>query len=247
MKGSSIGRAACWSSSSATMTALHDQIFASVFPPPSEVGIPTPSATPILGSSGFGEPFGSQHTNISEPGTETGAAEQIKWDRAWHTATTFLSLRDEPIHAEQDEETLKGRWVKPTGQEIQRALAYLLSDNSHGHQLRRESNTDDLLRWYFEDVVLEHYVKHVLPSLIQVILNRAKAGPCLMFLRFLDKVRFPMPCLRPASNCTLQNRSTCTRCRITLRRHYPTAEEQSSLASRQTYTASSCTRYLKIK
>lgn len=151
------------------MTVLHDQIFASVFPPPSEVDVPTPTATPILGSSGFGESFGSQHTIPSQPATETGAAEQIKWDRAWHTATIFLSLRDEPIHAEQDEETLKGRWIKPAEPETQRALAYLLSESSHGRQIRRDTDTDDLLRWYFEEVVLEHYVKHVLPSLIQVI------------------------------------------------------------------------------
>lgn len=151
------------------MTVLHDQIFASVFPPPSEVDVPTPTATPILGSSGFGESFGSQHTIPSQPATETGAAEQIKWDRAWHTATIFLSLRDEPIHAEQDEETLKGRWIKPAEPETQRALAYLLSESSHGRQIRRDTDTDDLLRWYFEEVVLEHYVKHVLPSLIQIL------------------------------------------------------------------------------
>lgn len=153
------------------MTALHDRIFASVFPPPSEVDVPTPTATPILGSSGFGEPFGSQHTNASQPDTETGAAEQIKWDRAWHTATTFLALRDEPIPAEQDEETLKSRWIKPAEPETQKALAYILSESSRGRQIRRESNTDDLLRWYLEEVVLEHYVKHVLPILTQVNLE----------------------------------------------------------------------------
>lgn len=148
------------------MTTLHDRIFASVFPPPSEVDVPTPTATPILGSSGFGEPFGSQQANFSQP--ETAATEQIRWDRAWHTATTFLSIRNEPIQVEQDEETLKGRWIKPADSETQRALAYLLSESSPGRQIRRGSKTDDLLQWYFEEVVLEHYVKHVLPGLIQV-------------------------------------------------------------------------------
>ncbi len=228
------------------MTTLQDRIFASVFPPPSEVDVPTPTATPILGSSGFGEPFGSQHTNTSQPGTETGAAEQIRWDRAWHTATTFLSLRDEPIHTEQDEETLKSTWIKTAEPETQKALIYLLSEASHGRQIRRGSNTDDLLRWYFEEVVLEHYVKHVLPSLIQVVPIRARVESYLMLLRSLEKVKFPMACLRLACNCTSQNRSTCTRCRSTLLRHYPMAEGQSSLASRQIYTASLRTRYLKI-
>lgn len=150
------------------MTTFHDRIFASVFPPSSEADVPTPTATPILASSGFAEPFGSQHANPSQPGPETAASEQIKWDRSWHTATVFLSLRDEPINAEQDEETLS-RWIKHAEPETQKALAYLLSESSRGRQLRRHSNTDDLLRWYFEESVLGHYVKHVLPGLIEVI------------------------------------------------------------------------------
>ena len=157
------------------MTVLYDRIFASVFPPPSEVDVPTPTATPVLGTSGFGEPFGSQHTDGSQSGPQTGAAEQIRWDRAWHTATTFLSLRDEPIDTEQDEETLKGIWIKPAYSDTQKALTYLLSESSHGRQIRREADTDDLLRWYFEEVVLEHYVKHVLPGLIQVIFARSES------------------------------------------------------------------------
>ena len=157
------------------MTAFEDRIFASVFPPPSEVEVPTPTATPILSSSAFGEPFASQYTNASQSGTESGAAEQIKWDRAWHTATTFLSLRDEPIHTEQDEKTLRSKWIKPAELETQRALAYLLSESSSGRQIRRGSNTDDLLRWYLEEVVLEHYVKHVLPTLTQVFPDYSKS------------------------------------------------------------------------
>lgn len=34
---------------------------------------------------------------------------------------------------------------------------------------------DDLLRWYFEEVVLEHYVKHVLPSLVQVSQDQSES------------------------------------------------------------------------
>ncbi|KAM0803621.1 hypothetical protein BDR22DRAFT_801479 [Usnea florida] len=151
------------------MTTIQDRIFASVFPPPSEVDVPTPTATPVLGTSGFGEPFGSQLTDGSQSGPQTGAAEQIRWDRAWHTATTFLSLRDEPIDMEQNEETLKGIWIKPAYSDTQKAITYLLSESSHGRQIRREADTDDLLRWYFEEVVLEHYVKHVLPGLIQIL------------------------------------------------------------------------------
>lgn len=147
---------------------LHDRIFASVFPPPSEAAIPTPAATPVLGSSSFGESFGTQ--SVSQPSVEIGAAEQIKWDRAWHTATVYLSLPDEPIEADQDEEGLKGRWMKHITPEVQTSLLYLLSEDSRGRQIRKHQNADDLLRWYFEEVVLVHYLKHVLPHLVDVML-----------------------------------------------------------------------------
>ena len=146
---------------------LHDRIFASVFPPPSEVAIPTPAATPVLGSSGFGESFGSQHT--SQTGIEGSAAEQIKWDRAWHTATTYLSLPDEPINADHDEKTLRLRWIKPVYTETHKALEYILSEDSRGLQIRKDNNSDDLLRWYFEEAVLRHYLEHALPGLKQVM------------------------------------------------------------------------------
>ena len=146
---------------------LHDRIFASVFPPPSEVAIPTPAATPVLGSSGFGESFGTQHA--SQTGIESSAVEQINWDRAWHTATTYLSLPDEPINTDHDESTLRARWIKPVYTETHKALEYVLSEDSRGRQIRKANDCDDLLRWYFEEVVLKHYTEHALPGLIQVI------------------------------------------------------------------------------
>ena len=142
----------------------YDSIFASVFPAPTEVDVPTPAATPILGSSNFGEPFGSP--NLSQPNTGSGAAEQIQWDRAWHTVTTFLALPHEPIETSHDENTLKGKWIKACPPQTQKALQYILSDDSRGRQLRKES--DDLLRWYFEEVVVGHYVDRVLPGLVEV-------------------------------------------------------------------------------
>lgn len=147
--------------------ATLDKIFDSVFPPPSDVDIPTPSATPVLGSSGFGESFGSLH--VSQPGSESSAAEQIKWDRAWHIATTYLTLPAEPIRADQDETTLKGKWIKPVSHDIRKALEYVLSEHSRGYQIRKASGKDDLLRWYFEEVVLGHYLEHALPGLVKVI------------------------------------------------------------------------------
>ena len=145
--------------------ASHAKIFASVFPAPSDVNVPTPAATPVLSSSAFSEPFGSP--TLQQHANESGAAEQVKWDRAWHTATTYLALPNEPINSNQDEKALRERWVKPYSPQTQKAIQYILSEESWGRQLRRDK--DDLLRWYFEEVVVGHYAEHVLPGLTKVV------------------------------------------------------------------------------
>lgn len=142
----------------------YDKIFASVFPAASEVDIPTPAATPVLGSSAFGEPFGSP--TPSQGSAEFGATEQVRWDRAWHTATAFLALPNKPVDTDDDEQTLNRKWIKPCPSQTQKAIQYVLSDHSWGRQLRE--GKDDLLRWYFEDVIVGHYVGHVFPDLSKV-------------------------------------------------------------------------------
>ena len=150
--------------------AIDDPIFAAVFPPASDADLPTPAATPVLGSSGFGESFG----NISSPQNTapvTGAAEQIKWDRAWHTATTYLSLPDEPItvaHARQNEDALRGKWIKTCSADIIKAITYIVSDTSYGRQLRKGVRNHDLLLWYFKEVGTRHYLAYVMPDLLKV-------------------------------------------------------------------------------
>lgn len=150
--------------------AAYNHIFSAVFPPPSDVAIPTPSTTPILGSSGFGESFGPPLSPEVTP--VIGATEQIKWDRAWHSATTYLSLPHEPITAadtSQMEEMPRGKWLKPYSREVSRAIEYIISEDSYGFKLRKQLRKDDLLQWYFEEMGARHYVECVKPSLTQVI------------------------------------------------------------------------------
>ena len=153
------------------MTA-YERVFAAVFPPASDVDLPTPVATPVLGSGGFGESFGSPLPIETTP--VIGASEQIKWDRAWHTATTYLSLPNEQItaiHVKQDEEKLRSKWVKPFTAEISRAVTYIVSDNSYGRQLRKGAKKDNLLHWFFEGVGSRHYLEYVRPGLVKVFLE----------------------------------------------------------------------------
>ena len=134
-------------------------MFNAVFPTLTNTSILTPSVTPLLGSSEFAFIPGF---NDAEPAFdyEDSAAEQIRWDRAWHTATAFLSLPNEPIttaHADQNGRALKTKWIKQFSPEVRRATLYLISEQSQGHRLRAGKIEDDLFAWYSQEVG-RHYI-----------------------------------------------------------------------------------------
>lgn len=146
--------------------APYNRVFSAVFPPASDIDLPTPAVTPVLGSGDFGE--SSSFTRETTP--VTGAEEQIKWDRAWHTATTYLSLPIVQItaaNASQMLEVSKETWQKSYTGEVSRAVEYVVSEDSYSHQLRRHLK-DDLVKWYIEEVGTRHYVECVKPILIKV-------------------------------------------------------------------------------
>ena len=151
--------------------AAYERIFAAVFPPSSDVVVPTPAATPVLGSSGLGESFGGPVAPVVAE-AESSAEEQIRWDRAWHTATAYLSLPNELLtiaHTKQSEEALKTQWLKTFTAETASAVAYLVSTESRGYQLRKGMLKDNLLQWYYEEVGSRHYIDYVRPTLIKVV------------------------------------------------------------------------------
>lgn len=153
---------------------VYDRIFDAVFPPASEVEIPTPCATPLLDTTAQFAAFPQSAPPSSCSG---GAEEQIKWDRSWHIATSFLALADEPIDIALDSSVLKEIWVKPYNAEIHNALKYVTLDESR-RRTHKGQRDEDLLRWYLEDVVASHYSKHVLPELkkVKFLMQHRDAG-----------------------------------------------------------------------
>ena len=147
----------------AAMTA-HDRIFAAIFPPPSEASLPTPKATPLLGSGGFEGSAESQSTIDWDP--QDSAAEEVQWERAWHTATTFLSLPDKEFP--NDRTHLHGTWWKECTPEISASIRYIVSPDSRGAQQRKYQTENDLLNWYFEEVGLRHFIEYVRPFIVKV-------------------------------------------------------------------------------
>lgn len=145
--------------------SAYDRVFAAVFPPASECDTPTPE----IGSSSFGESFGSPFLPETAPATE-----QIRWNRAWHTATAFLSLPNVHItveQARQAEEVLRRTWFKPFTPEVSIAVKYVVSEASAGYHLRKQQQKDNLLRWY-EEMGTRHYLEYVRPSLLNVCPER---------------------------------------------------------------------------
>ncbi|KAI4172780.1 MAG: hypothetical protein LQ343_003372 [Gyalolechia ehrenbergii] len=147
---------------------VYRRIFEAVFPPPSEASQPTPKATPVLGSAGF-EGF-SEASFIIDWNTQDNATEQIQWERAWHIATTFLSLPSEglpPTDSDDDLARLDGKWQKPCTREIKAAIKYLVSPESQGASIRRHQQEHSLLHWYFEEAGLRHFVQYVRPQILK--------------------------------------------------------------------------------
>ncbi|KAL8679931.1 MAG: hypothetical protein Q9186_003845 [Xanthomendoza sp. 1 TL-2023] len=150
------------------MTAV-DRTFAAVFPPPNEASIPTPVATPVLGSAGFEGSTEAQP--VIDWDLKDIAAEQIQWERAWHTATAFLSLPNEqlpPINDRNDLNRLHGKWWKKCTPDIVAALRYVVSPDSQGARLRRDQKQHNLAQWYFEEAGLRHFVQYVRPQILQL-------------------------------------------------------------------------------
>ena len=142
---------------------MNARIFASVFGSLVHESIPTPSATPVLGSNEFEESNEIDWTN-SEIGGK--AEEQIRWNQAWHVATTFLTLPYEPItahHASQSEEALRGKWLKPCTPNVLKALSFVASRIS-------PIPDDDIFLWYFQEIGNRHYVGCVMPGILEVSL-----------------------------------------------------------------------------
>ena len=167
---------------------MHERmrIFEAVFPSDLETTAPTPAATPQLGSSSFGASFGGFQEAKAPADDE--AAERVKWDRAWHTATTYLSLPRTSVtlaQALRQERLDEGRWIKAASREVAAAVEYLVSDQSPGHRRRAHDESADILHWYLQEVT-EHYFKYQLSSLLRVSPSRFSNIECIVSNARLD-------------------------------------------------------------
>ncbi|KAI9803866.1 MAG: hypothetical protein M1825_001746 [Sarcosagium campestre] len=152
------------------------KIISAVFPTSNAAtNQPTPVATPNPSYVEPGQSFGgpaverasSQPQNLHLP--RDVVAEQIKWNRAWHTATTFLILPQEPIPSPEALQThaVRARWLKTPSREVGVAFAIIVSPSFHSATIPHDETAGDenLSEWYLREV-RRHFTKFVRPALL---------------------------------------------------------------------------------
>lgn len=149
--------------------AGHKRVFDSVFPSSCLKDLnPTPAATPVLGQAEFGQSFGGPSiSSVSPPSTEGSEAypEQVVWDRAWHSATSFLTLpgRDFVLQRQQRHlDTFAAHYNKPTKSVVD-SIRYVIANG----QAERGRERESLLAWY-RDHVRGHFLAYSKKPLLRV-------------------------------------------------------------------------------
>ena len=157
-------------------------VFASVFPVPAAVTTaPTPVATPdpsfVLPGQAFGGPVAAHGASFGGlPSEPDGADEQIRLDRAWHTATSFLTLPRAALTAGREnvqDDGIYSKWFDPCPPDVGDAIARILSSRD---TTRGSTTPDDrdLVEWYTNEV-RRHFLEFVRPQVQEV---RPQAFSC---------------------------------------------------------------------
>ena len=149
--------------------AGHRRIFDSVFPSSRLKDLnPTPAATPVLGQADFGQSFGGPSiSSISVSSIEASEAypEQVIWDRAWHTATSFLALPGQDFVLQRQQRYLDAfaaHYNKPTKSAVD-SIRYVISNG----QAERGGEHESLLAWY-RDHIRGHFLAYSKKPLLRV-------------------------------------------------------------------------------
>ena len=155
------------------------QVFSSVFPHSSTTPtIPTPLVTPVPSFTAPGQSFGGPspaRPSFGKSGLPSLADERIAWSRAWHTATSLLSLPRIPVHPGPIDNGYRPILDRSISSVEAEALEHVLSSNTRGQDASLESEGQDLVEWFTNEVRL-HYLSCVKPQLVSVSLYHVRAA-----------------------------------------------------------------------
>ena len=160
------------------MTALAKRrVFDAVFPSSAYASTATPAATPVIGAGAFGSSFASTQEDQSLP--INPAAETIKWERAWHVVTDFLSLPRDISLSQRSEGTnlsptlrysksaSSSSWFKQCTVDVSRAIAYTSSHEPPSSVPNAQHQNP--FEWYLNEVG-RHFQSYEFLKLAEVML-----------------------------------------------------------------------------
>ena len=160
------------------------RVFDAVFPSSAYVTTATPAATPVIGTGGaFGSSFASTQEDQSLP--LNPAAETIKWERAWHVVTDFLSLPRESLlshrtasntlslSAQVSKPSSSSPWFKQYTVEVSSAIRYT---SFHGPPISLpNAQRQNAFEWYLNEAE-RHFCDYELPKLEEVMCLEFKSS-----------------------------------------------------------------------
>jgi anaphase-promoting complex subunit 2 len=145
------------------------RVFDSVFPSSRLKDLaPTPASTPVLGQREFEQSFGGPSISPIFPSSNEASdayPEQIVWDRAWHSATSFLTLpgRDFVLRRQQRDLDAFATYYNKPSKSVVESIRYVVSAG----QAERGRECESLVEWY-RDHVRGHFLAYSRNSLLQV-------------------------------------------------------------------------------
>lgn len=147
------------------------RVFSSVFPTASSLSTcPTPLATPNLSYVSPVQSFDGlpvQQLSLESVRPTTSADERIAWNRAWHAATSLLSLPAERVGLHRHEKGLMTGGVRDPTPTESSAIEYVLSQSCSMDGSAATAEEQDLLQWHTNEV-RRHFLAYTKPELQSV-------------------------------------------------------------------------------
>lgn len=153
--------------------ARQKSVFNSVFPSSRLRDIaPTPAATPVLDQGGFGQSFEESTVPSGPPLSPDGSdayPEQIIWDRAWHSATSFLILPATELVTQNQAPDLAAfaAHYDEAPRHTTESIRYLTSKKRADSARERKTERESIILWY-TDHVRGHFLAYPKPALCRV-------------------------------------------------------------------------------
>jgi hypothetical protein len=153
--------------------ASRKRVFDSVFPSSRLKDLaPTPAATPVLGQPEFSQSFGGpafSPTSYSRSEASDIYPEQVIWDRAWHSVTSFLALPQKDFVERRQQQDLNAftTHYNKASKNVTESFRYVASKLKERPARDQKADYENIVEWY-TDHVRGHFLLYSKPCLSRV-------------------------------------------------------------------------------